>query len=558
MKRKLTGFLLVMMAMIFLAGIETGWAEDIKNYNPNLRIKQKLEKIVVKAGENRTLTLTLENNSSKTLAKNIVIEPLFDDINQFPFELTTMNLKKIISVIWSYGSSSIDYNFDIPLNIKPGTYPIKFKISYENTAGTSYENIETLYVKVENGYRPPLLGVVDVDFEGEKLIAGKPAAVTLKVKNSGSLKAKDIYCTLEGFKGEELSLYKSENTKIISKIESNKTGEVTFDILPYEDMASGKYELLLKTTFIDDYGKEYKAENTIFLPVDGKDQNDGRVKIIVDNYDFGGDYVKAGQPFNLSMSFLNTSTSEKVDNIKITLTSEGVFSPVGSSNSFYIQRIGAQEKIAKNIVLKPKFDAEHKNYDLNVDIEYGENSEGDPYVAKETISIQVIQDNRLEFSEVEMDPEAFIGQPLGVSLEFYNRGRSTLNNMMVKMEGDFNIEDANYFVGNFEAGSNDYYEATIYPDKEGEQTGKIIFEFEDAVGNTQEVVKELSFTAAPAPEIEDMDSEMAMGNNSDMEMEKKGINKYIGLGGILILLMITVMVIRKKRKKKQEGIEFDE
>ncbi len=157
-----------------------------------------------------------------------------------------------------------------------------------------------------------------------------------------------------------------------------------------------------------------------------------------------------------------------------------------------------------------------------------------------------------------MDPEAFVGQPVGVSLEFYNRGRSTLSNMMVKMEGDFNIEDGNYFVGNFEAGNNDYYEATIYPDKEGEQTGKIVFEFEDAVGNTQEIVKPLSFTAIPAPEIEDMDAEMAMANNADMGMEKKGSNKYIGMGVILVLLVITVIVIRKKRKKKQEGIEFDE
>ncbi len=395
MKRKLTGFLLMMMVLTVFIRIETCFAVDTSQYNPKLRINEDGEMITLKGGTSTTVILSLENITKDLVAKNIVIEPIFNNIDDFPFEINSLNLRKTIPWISRNSSKEFKYDFDIPLNAKSRIYPIRFKINYENIYKDPFECVETIYVKIENENIEPLLGVKAINFEGEKLIAGQPCMVTFNIKNIGTFKAERIYCTLSGFKGEGLQLYNSMDTVIIDKLEKDQMSNVSYNLIPYEEMMSGSHELVLKMTYIDDYGKEYKEEDTIFLPVDGKDQNDGRVKIIVDNYDFGGDYVKAGQPFNLNMSFLNTSMSEKVDNIKMTLTSEGVFSPVGSSNSFYIQRIGPQERIEKNIVLKPKFDAEHKNYDLNVDIEYGENSEGDPYVTKETISIQVIQENRL-------------------------------------------------------------------------------------------------------------------------------------------------------------------
>ena len=73
-----------------------------------------------------------------------------------------------------------------------------------------------------------------------------------------------------------------------------------------------------------------------------------------------------------------------------------------------------------------------------------------------------------------------MGQSFPVTLDFYNMGRSTLYNMMVKCEGNFDIQDANYFAGNFEPGRTDYYEAYITPTEPGEIKGAVIFTFEDS------------------------------------------------------------------------------
>ena len=45
-----------------------------------------------------------------------------------------------------------------------------------------------------------------------------------------------------------------------------------------------------------------------------------------------------------------------------------------------------------------------------------------------------------------------------VSLEFYNTGKVTLYNMMVKIEGDFQTENGQYYVGNFQSGNSEHFE----------------------------------------------------------------------------------------------------
>jgi len=65
--------------------------------------------------------------------------------------------------------------------------------------------------------------------------------------------------------------------------------------------------------------------------------------------------------------------------------------------------------------------------------------------------------------------DAVVGQPVSVNLNFYNMGKSTLNNLMVRCKGDFELQPGSeYFAGNFEPGRSDYYEAYIVPNKEGQ------------------------------------------------------------------------------------------
>ena len=100
---------------------------------------------------------------------------------------------------------------------------------------------------------------------------------------------------------------------------------------------------------------------------------------------------------------------------------------------------------------------------------------------------------------------AMIGQPVPIAAEYVNVGKVALTNFRVTMEGDFPKENATYYVGNFETGMSDYYQAIVIPQEEGEIQGAVIFSYID--NNNQEVRIEEPFTlmVEGAPEMPDME-----------------------------------------------------
>ncbi len=124
----------------------------------------------------------------------------------------------------------------------------------------------------------------------------------------------------------------------------------------------------------------------------------GKPKLIVDNYSVNPNPVKAGEAFDLVISFHNTNKNKSVKNIKIVLNSTGetatqeqsvndmqggnnssgntpslndsIFMPVNSSNTFYIDSIGAGKKATKTIKMTTPYGVNPNTYELSVNLEY--------------------------------------------------------------------------------------------------------------------------------------------------------------------------------------------
>jgi hypothetical protein len=161
-----------------------------------------------------------------------------------------------------------------------------------------------------------------------------------------------------------------------------------------------------------------------------------------------------------------------------------------------------------------------------------------------------------------MPPQSIIGQPLSVNVDFYNMGKSTLYNMMVKADGDFTGENLNYYVGNFASGSTDSYSGSITPTKEGPLTGNIVFSFEDVNGKVTEIKKEFTVNITPAPKMPALDaSGKPIGDMNGMKVaaaKKTGILTYaIPAAAILVLGVVIFIIIRKRRARRKE-MDLDE
>ena len=568
---------------------------------------------------------------------------------------------------------------------KSKVYGLNLKFEYKNTSEDKYTKEVVLYVKITNAEIEPILGISEYKFSQSKLVAGEDGkqAVAIRIKNSGTLEARDVRAQLTGFTAEGIHIDNDVDTKAISKIDGGQEELIYFTIKPADSASSGQYPLELQLTYNDEAGTDYTKTANVYVPVEGKDSEAiemevtdmvypenvtagetfdisfkltnlseidakyvelemeypagfvpkkspkkyikdfetgaeiehtfkmmakedvetnhydmyinvsykaegddeeesikeyvgvgvdgssglGRPKILVDDYTFEGDTVMAGEAFDLNLRFFNTSSDDIVKNIKVSVASDdGVFSPVDSSSSFFIERIGRREYADFVLRLETKRDAQVKTYNLNLTMEY-EDGEGNAYDAQEqpfkeeeSLGIPVSQPVRLESGDIMTPFEAFVGNPADIEVEFYNMGRSAMYNMFVKLEGDFQTQDGSYFVGNFESGSSDYFMASIIPEQEGEIAGTVVFTFEDALGNPSRVEKEFSFFAAGAPEFdENMDGDFPEGGDfpDGMGMEdEEGSSKlwYYIAGGVLAVGAL-VWYLRRRKKKKQELLQ---
>ncbi len=553
MVRKYWSFFITMALLFSLIAAPMVQADTPKE-DPKIIIARDSWMPVYQAGETVNLSIPVENLSS-TSATNVRVSITPGDPATFPFEIDKMSFTKYAYSL--SGKSVFSYKVKIPANTKPGVYPVSVSLSYEIDGGGGGSESATVYVRVVNEYKQPELKLVGVDFTGERLASGTQL-IKLRMQNEGDLELKDVELKLSGFTPQGISLDNWPDVQYIKTIKGQELKLVEYRLLLDSKIESGTHALDLNIKYKDEYDKEYTKDTKVYLPVDGKGSTDDLTpRVIINNYYFPYEYVEAGQTFPLTMSFFNTSKDVTVYNVKISLNSDGqIFSPVGSSNSFFINEIKPQEFTENVIELKPKIDAENQNHTISADIEF-QDSKGNKYSEKEVISVPVKQKINLTVSNVEMPPQAFVDTPTGLSVDFYNTGRTLIRNLIIKTEGNFEIQDGNYFVGNLEPGKDNYYDVTIIPHEQGEVEGKIIFAYEDSIG--EQYTTEIPFI------IQAMAQEMPPMMEPDMNMnpEAEGGSKLkkwmlpAGIAVVLVLAVVTFVIIRR-RKKKQEEVFLDE
>ncbi|WP_129595954.1 COG1361 S-layer family protein [Anaerophilus nitritogenes] len=525
--------------------------ENLKK--PSLEVKDvKFKGGSVFSGQSTNMEIDLRNEG-ETLAKDIELK--FEGLKANEIRLDKYMEKKKIKEVQPKHFEKVSFPISIGKDLATGTYELELIMNYKDEYDHAYEKKTKVYVPVDGA------GDQELDFSFEKLTypkdgvkTGQDFVVGFDLINSSDQDAKNVKVTVDG---GEFILPKSSSIKNIKNIAAGKMNHLEFKFFAKDGAESKNYPIQIKV----EYGiNSSKAEDLrsmsqyVGIYVVG-DNSKLTPKIIVDNYNFGGEYVKTGEDFLLNISFYNTNKSNAISNIKVSLSSEGeIFTPVGSSNSFYIDEINAKGHAQKTIKLKPKVDAENKTYGINVDIEY-EDHNGKQYTAKENIGIPVVQDLQLIVEQVEIPQEVFVGNPTGISVAFYNTGRSLLRNVMIKTVGDFEIQEGNVFLGNLEPGKDDYYDVTITPSKEGKIKGKIIFEYDDNIGKHYTTEREFEMNVMkeempPMPE-EGMDMPDQDGKNPNKKwiiISIVGVG--VGIGGWIFY--------KKRKKRKAEEVSIDE
>ena len=450
-----------------------------------------------------------------------------------------------------------------------GNYELELELSYKDDSGEKIgPESEGFSIQVgSNSEQASSLLLQNISYPTAPLGQNKEVKVLFEIRNQGQSIAKDVVINAESLDTSGL-VPKSLSTAKIDAIAPGEVVKLQFLFLTAPNASTSNYPINITVDYTDDLVSPDPREPIsqmigVFVNAPNEDANLSTPKLIIDKYSFNPTIVKAGQTFDMFLSFYNTNNSRTVRNIKIFLTADveaesgSVFTPVNSSNTFYIDSIAPKGRVENTITMFTIPDAKAKTYTITAHFEY-EDSAANPYEAQEFIGIPVVQQSRLETGEVGFFPESYVGQSTPISVEFYNTGKVTLYNMMVKLEGDFQTENGQYYVGNFNSGSSEYFEGYVIPSQPGGLPGDIVFTFEDSTGQMQEMRKPFTLNVMdmmPMPEFP--------GGEPPIEEPMPGAGgwkSFLLPGALVLAAMIGGIVFYRKRKAKKvmKEMEIDE
>ncbi len=457
-----------------------------------------------------------------------------------------------------------------------GNKKLNLILGYEDKNGNKYTSTVSIYPEIVGGGSSSGLILTNVKQTPEQPIAGDNMQVSFELKNESGADITDVKISLPGLDGSTFIPTNSEPYILVEKIEAGKSKKVSIPLKVSANIPEGLNNLSVKYS----YGGNTAADPVV-IPIRDV-QNDlgsnSKPKLIISKYVADAEELRAGSTFNFTFDIYNTHSSVSAKNITVTLTqADNIFSVTQGSNSFFISKIEPGAAVQQSVELKVKSDATTKAYPLKLSIEYEyEGIKPNPETGEvgekrtEELNLQAVENSRPVVDYVNVyswDGNVISGSTATLSFEFYNMGKSPLNNVIATVEGDFTKADGNmYFLGNVAAGSSAFAEFDVIPNVEGTANGLLRVSFEDSNGEKIEFTKEFQTEVMPATVFDP-----GMGNGEAGEVfnpEMPAAKAAILPVWLFVLLQIVIVAVfipvtrkvvisgykAKLRKKEQEEI----
>jgi len=520
----------------------------------------KLSPEVMSAGNSANLTGRLVNNGSADM---------------YDVEVTLANLKtNEISLVGGFsskhmtkiaGGGQLDFNFPLVAggDMAAGNYPVTIVVKYKDARGNAQERTHDYYVNVGGvaGQRAQL-EVRNMQEPSGVYGVNQNFTVQFELYNAGQVAAKNIVVTADAVESG-MVVPKSGSVKTLISLEPGASTVLSYTFAATSAASSRNYAIQFTTeytsggTTVSSF-RQYAGVNISNPEKDDDDDKGSKPKVIVSNYECDPLIVMAGGEFDLNLTLLNTHQNKTIKNLKMFLTlaeetssnderSGNIFTPVNSSNTFYFDSIAPKSTTEKSLRLYVVPQAQPKTYTLTVNFEY-EDMDGNEYTATELLGINVKQITEIQMDEFMLPESIELYSPIMVSFSYYNTGKVTLNNVMIRIEGDVETDTRSTYVGNMESGDSDYFDAMFTPMSTGEVPISIVISYEDSSGEQNEERRDFIVNVMEPMMYDDWAWE-------DMEQADEGMDMKTVLisGGILALLAVLFAVFVKKQKESPKN-----
>ena len=463
---------------------------------PKVKISLVGDNQTFEAGETKTLTLQITNNSGQKL-ENVEVAPDMSKkkAGAWPFVKDWKQYSEKIESIADGESKSVSFDFTRREGAKKNNYTIPFSVYVQGSDEAIVTDSIFVYAKNETVTPDPAPG----DNSQNQGDAGNGSAAGSGSDGAGMNVAADDGAVAYSGGGDGGS---SSDSGSVPRV--IVTG---FDTNPAEVHAGSNFTL---TIHLKNTSKKTKVQNMLFeleAPTEGSDEQ---------------------------------STAP-------------AFLPTSGSNSIYLDGIKANGTADISIDLNAKADLLQKPYSINLSMKY-EDSQATQIDSTSSISIPVKQDPRFEFSEFEISPQSIeVGGEANVMCSLYNLGRIKLYNVKARFEGN-GIKKQEVFIGNVDAGATGSIDAMLEGEKATDGNSKITMtlSYEDESGNISETTKDFELEVTEAMDDSDMMT------NGEIEESTGGFPIVPVIVGLVIVAAVVIVIVFMKKKKKKQMLNEEE
>jgi hypothetical protein len=480
-----------------------------------------------------------------------------------------------VGSIKSDGKGKVSIPLTVSKQATGGMKKLNLILTYTDTAGIAYTTTTVVYPEIiaasESG-NPNIL-ISGVKQSVAQPIAGEKLSVSFDIENKSKIDISELKIFTDTLTGSTFIPIEAEPYQYVEKLAAGAKKRITIPLIVSDSIPEGLNNLTIKYTYSGN-----TAGESVIIPVRDV-QNDlgskSKPKLIVSKYVTDAEELRAGSTFNFTFDIYNTHSSVTAKNITVTVTqADNVFTVAQGSNSFFINKIEAGETVQQTLEMKVKSDATTKAYPIKIAIEYEyDGAEPNPTTGEigesrtEELNLQAVENSRPVVDNVNVyswDGSVMVGTAATLSFEFYNMGKSPLNNIIATLEGDFAKTNGDmYFVGTVAAGTPSYVEFEVMPNMEGLAKGVLKITFEDSNGDEVEFTKDFETQVMPATIIDPGIGEGGVGEvfNPEVSMAKKAIlptwlfiivQIIIFLAFIPITRKIIISIYKSKLRKKEQ------
>lgn len=541
-------------------------------------------------GQEVEVVLTLAVNreylpSEKYVLRNITIQP---DIpkdstkDTWPFDIIDASKVRHLDDMSYNSTAEVWYKFSVSQFAKEGVYPINFKVNatvwrQDSVNGTDITEdvaftLNVFLTVTDNG---DMSGVVSkigpLNVAGRENTAissptgspGETIVVSMPIVNKGgTLENVTVSPVVTGdletfpFVAQDIN-YGRE----LGRMENGTRQQVDwiFTISPYA--TTGNKIVTFRATY-EENGVYGECTFTGYIYVKNGYTQNTAASLMVENYtmyvnDNQVDNLEAGNEAVLKVTLKNNAAKnavyKTVATLKLADSTSLILSP-GYADAAYVRSIPAGQTAEIEYHISARASAAVGPSTATIGLTY-EISEKDGAVAgsaTSTIQIPIKQQMDLQIDTPVVYGTPVQDEPLAVSLNIVNLGRSRAYNVRVVGMDGISLQDS-YFGGDILAAGTLNADFQVIPNKSGNYTGTIVVQYEDADGEQYTQSVDLPLDAADADAI----STEAL--STDVETNKKS-GSYLWVWILILLILILAAVVGWYLliyKKKQQTAEIE-